>query len=441
MKIKRAIFDHLLAWKNAKNRKPLILQGARQVGKTWILKQFGHAYFDDIAYFNFDERPQLKQFFEKDKDVALILQNLETVHGKAILPEKTLIIFDEIQECSNALNSLKYFCENAPEYTIASAGSLLGVALAHQGVSFPVGKVEFLNIYPLSFSEFLSAANPALHEYLEKFSMQEALPDLFFDQLTNEFKQFLISGGLPEAATTLIETRDLQKVEKVLQAISNAYLLDFSKYAEIKDIPKTGYIWKSIPSQLAKENKKFIYQVVKPGARARDYEDALLWLINAGLVYRVLRNTKPAIPLSAYDDLSAFKLYLLDVGLLRNLANLDPGIFADENSLFSEFKGSLAENFVLQSLINQYENTLRYWSSGNLSEVDFVLQHKNEIIPIEVKSGENVKSKSFMIYQEKFNPKIRIRFSQKNLKQDGNLLNIPLFLADYTQKIISSIEI
>ena len=436
MDIQRTILEDLSKWGKAEKRKPLILQGTRQVGKTWILQQFGQRKFDDVAYFNFDERPQLKQFFETTKDVERILLNLSTVHGKRIEPEKTLIIFDEIQECKEALNALKYFCEKAPQYAVTAAGSLLGVAVKHQGASFPVGKVDFLHLYPLSFSEFLSVADAGMYNYLQTFDFKTAIPDLFFDQLTEKFKLFLISGGMPEAAATLLSTQDLALVGKTLKAVSNAYALDFSKYAEAKDIPKIGLIWHSVPTQLAKENKKFVYQFIKSGARARDYENALLWLANAGLVYRVFKNEKPALPLSAYDDFSAFKLYSLDVGLLRNMANLDPLAVVEGNRLFTEFKGSLAENFILQSLIAQYETIPRYWTSGNMAEIDFIIQHKNEIIPIEVKSGENTKSKSLGVYEEKYHPTLRIRFSQKNLHRAGNLLNIPLFLVDYTKRII-----
>lgn len=439
MKIERQIQQSLIDWKNSSNRKPLILQGARQVGKTWLLKTFGKEEFENLAYFNFDEQPELKQFFSVSKDVSRIIQNLGLVYGKAILPGKTLIIFDEIQECNDALNSLKYFCENAPEYTVVSAGSLLGVTLS-RGASFPVGKVDFLTVYPLSFSEFLLADDPSLASYLNQIDEIVPIPDIFFNRLIEKFKMFFISGGMPEAVVALLEGKDVSLTQQVLSNILNAYTLDFSKHIENRDIPKLGFIWSSIPSQLARENKKFLYQTVKTGARTREYEDSLLWICQAGLVYRVSRNTKPALPLAAYDDLSAFKIYLLDVGLLRRLSLLDPVAIKEGNRLFVEFKGALSENYVLQSLVHQFETPPRYWTSGNKAEIDFLIQYENSIIPIEVKSDNSVKGKSLSLYNKEFQPEIRIRYSLKNLKQDEGLLNIPLFMADYTKKLIDLIH-
>ncbi len=436
MQIKRDIHQKLIKWGNAPGRKPLLLQGARQVGKTWSLKAFGKEEFETVAYFNFDEQPELKQFFSASKDVGRILQNLGLVHGKAILPGKTLIIFDEIQECNDALNSLKYFCENAPEYAVACAGSLLGVTLS-RGASFPVGKVDFLNVYPLSFSEFLSADDPSLSTYLDQIADIAPIPDIFFNRLVEKFKMFFISGGMPEAVVALLDKQDIELTQQVLKNILDAYMLDFSKHIENKDIPKLGFIWSSIPSQLARENKKFLYRTIKTGARAREYEDALLWLSQAGLVYKVFRNTKPSLPLSAYDDLTAFKIYLLDVGLLRRLSLLDPVAVKEGNRLFVEFKGALSENWVLQSLVRQFESPPRYWTSGNKAEIDFLIQHENKIIPIEVKSDSSTTGKSLTLYNKDFQPEIRIRYSLKNLKKDDGLLNIPLFMADYTMKMIS----
>ncbi|MEG1749808.1 MAG: AAA family ATPase [Tannerellaceae bacterium] len=435
MKIQRKAIESLLEWKNRKSRKPLILQGARQVGKTWLLKEFGTSHFKDVAVFNFDENPELKQFFASTKDIKRIIDNLSLVHGKTITTEDTLIIFDEIQECNDALNTLKYFCEDAPEYFIACAGSLLGVAMS-RGASFPVGKVDFLPIYPVSFLEFLEAADVSLYNYLLSIHKIEPIPDLFFNQLLDKFKMYYISGGMPEAVVELIENKDTAHVQRILQNILNAYVLDFSKHAENSDVTKIGYIWQSLPSQLARDNKKFLYQTVKPGARARDYENALQWLVNAGLIYLVNRSTKPELPLSAYDDLSAFKIYSLDVGLLRRLAGLAPSAIAEGNRLLTEFKGALTENYILESLIGQFENAPRYWTSGNRAEVDFILQLDNEIIPIEVKSDENVTGKSLTFYRKEFDPKVSIRYSLKNLKQDDGLINIPLFMADMTDLII-----
>ena len=435
MQIRRTVQKKLSSWRIGTNRKPLVLQGARQVGKTWLLKHFGAAEFDNVAYFNFEEQPDLKQFFEETKDIKRVIQNLSLVVGFAILPQKTLIIFDEIQECNEALNTLKYFYENAPEYAVASAGSLLGVAMS-KGNSFPVGKVDFLQVNPISFSEFLSADDPLLFDYIESIDKPEPIPDIFFNPLVDKLKKFFICGGMPEAVVTLLEQQDIEKTQQVLQNIINAYALDFSKYAETKDVPKINHLWASIPSQLARDNKKFLYQSVRTGARSREYEDALLWLSHAGLVYRIFKITKPGLPVSAYDDLSAFKLYLIDVGLLRRLSLLDPIAVREGNRLFTEFKGALTENYVLQHLIKNFEVQPRYWTSGNQAEVDFIIQVKNEIIPVEVKSDENVRSKSLSVYNGLYEPPVRVRYSLKNLKKDDGLINIPLFLVDYTEKLL-----
>jgi len=439
MKIKRTILRQLTEWKNKPGRKPLILQGVRQVGKTWLLKHFGNQYFESTAYFNFDQQVELKQFFETTKDPKRILENLSLVHGKAILPQSTLVIFDEIQECNEALNTLKYFCEDAPDFAIACAGSLLGVAMS-RGSSFPVGKVEFIQIYPLTFSEFLAEADQSLSNYLENINKIEEIPDIFFNPLTEKLKMYYLSGGMPEAIVALLENRNLQHMQNVLQNILNAYTLDFSKHVENKNIPKIKYIWSSLPSQLARENKKFLYQSIKSGARAREYEDALLWLINAGLANRIYCSIKPAIPLSAYDDLTAFKIYLPDVGLLRRLSQLDTVAIAEGNRLLTEFKGALTENFVLSSLLQQFEGLPRYWKSGNKAEVDFLIQYENKIIPVEVKSDENIRSKSLAFYRKKFNPQLSVRFSLRNLKHEEGLINIPLFMTDYTRNLISLIR-
>ncbi|WP_175632473.1 ATP-binding protein [Pedobacter ghigonis] len=436
MQIKRSLQKKLSSWKTDPNRKPLVLQGTRQVGKTWLLKNFGAAEFENVAYFNFEEQPDLKHFFKNTKDIQRIVQNLSLVHGLPILPQKTLIIFDEIQECNEALNTLKYFYENAPEYVVASAGSLLGVAMS-KGNSFPVGKVDFLQVNPISFSEFLSADDPQLFAYIESIDRLEPIPDIFFNPLVDKLKKFFICGGMPEAVVTLLEQHNVEKTQQVLQNIVNAYALDFLKYAESKDVPKINHLWASIPSQLARDNKKFLYQSVRTGARSREYEDALLWLSHAGLVHRVFKISKPGLPISAYDDLSAFKLYLIDVGLLRRLSLLDPIAVREGNRLFTEFKGALTENYILQHLIKNFEVQPRYWTSGNQAEVDFIIQMKNEIIPVEVKSDENVRSKSLSIYNGLYEPPVRIRYSLKNLKKDDGLVNIPLFLVDYTEKLLT----
>lgn len=435
MEIERTAEQHLVNWKASSRRKPLVIRGARQVGKTWLLQHFGKTHYEQLAYFNFDEQPELRQFFTETKDVRRIIRNLSLVHGREITSQKTLIIFDEIQECKEALASLKYFNENAPEYHVASAGSLLGVAIS-DGQTFPVGKVDFLDLYPLSFLEFLSGANTQILDYLQSIDNFNPIPDIFFSQLLDYYKSYFISGGMPEAVVRLLEEKEVESVQKILQNILNAYALDFSKHIGRPDILKVGYVWDSIPSQLARENKKFLYQAVKKGARAREYENAIEWLSRAGLVYKIHRATAPKLPLSAYQDLSAFKLFMIDVGLLRRFSLLSPSVIAEGNRLFTEFKGALSENFILQSLLSQFEGMPAYWTSGNSAEVDFLVQYENRIIPIEVKSGENVRGRSLTEYQKKYQAPLRIRFSLRNLEYRDGLLNIPMFMADMTRQLI-----
>lgn len=437
--MERLIFDKLIAWKASKYRKPLILKGVRQVGKTWILKEFGTRHYSNIAYFNFDENEEYKQFFETTKDVNRILQNLTMASGQTIKPKDTLIIFDEIQECNKALNTLKYFCENAPEYHVSCAGSLLGIALS-KPASFPVGKVDFLDVMTMTFTEFLMAnGNGNLADYMNTVNSIEPVPEAFFNQLHEKLKMYFVTGGMPESVRSWTEERDIELVQQTLSNILNAYERDFAKHAEKKDFPKLSLIWKSIPSQLARDNKKFIYKAVKEGARAREYEDALQWLCDAGLAYKIYKSAAPGLPISAYDDLSSFKLYLADVGLLRRLALLSPTAFGEGNRLFREFKGALSENYILQALVGQLEALPRYWTTDNPRyEVDYIIQRDNEIIPVEVKSEENIKSTSLKKYKEKYGDKIkiRVRFSMQNLKRDNDLLNIPLFLADHADRLI-----
>ena len=437
--MERFILKQLLSWKNSPYRKPLILKGVRQVGKTWILKEFGKRYYENIAYFNFDENEEYKQFFETTKNVDRILQNLMLASGQAITAEKTFIIFDEIQDCPNVINSMKYFCENAPQYHIACAGSLLGIALAKPS-SFPVGKVDFMQINPMTFSEFLLAnGDENLAEYMENVDTIESIPDAFFNPLYEKLKMYYITGGMPESVLMWTEARDITAMQEVLSNIIDAYERDFAKHPSINEFPKISMIWRSIPSQLARENKKFIYRVVKEGARAREYEDALQWLVDARLVYKIYRSTASSLPISAYDDLSAFKIYLADVGLLRRLAQLAPTAFGESNRLFTEFKGALTENFVLQTLITQFEVTPRYWSQSNPPyEVDFLIQRENDIFPVEVKSEANTSGKSLKKFKELFpdKTKLRVRFSLNNLRLDDDVLNIPLFMADQTDRLI-----
>ena len=435
--MERALQFALQSWQKQPNRLPLIIQGARQVGKTYLMKWFGQTHFQEYAYFNFDERPELKDFFKTNKDVDRIINSLSLISGKTI-NANTLIIFDEIQECAEALNTLKYFAEKKPEIPIVCAGSLLGIVL-NSGISFPVGKVAFITLYPLSFKEVLPYWNDNLARFLNQIKSIEPIPDYFFNDLVDNFKKYLITGGMPAVLNAFKQENSFDACESVLQNLIQSYHGDFAKHPVMSDVAKIGQVFNSLPSQLARENKKFIYQLVRTGARAREYEDAIQWLIRAGLVYQIKLISKPGIPLSAYDDVSAFKLYALDVGLMRKMAKLSPTAYTEGSRLFTEFKGAIIENYILQSLAAQFDDLPRYWTSGNSAEVDFVIQYKNEIIPIEVKSDENIKSRSLQMYHQKYNPKLRIRFSLKNLSYQDGLLNIPHFMSDYTKEIIKFI--
>lgn len=432
--MKRFILNKLIEWKNSKNRKPLIIKGARQVGKTYILKQFGNENYDGVAYFNFDHDEGLYDLFKNTKDPKRILEQLSFIYGKAIIPEKTLIFFDEIQECPNALNSLKYFQEEANEYHIVCAGSLLGIRLSH--TSFPVGKVEFMNMYPMSFSEFLLADNcENLVEYMKSIDKVENIPDIFFNMLEEKLKAYFIIGGMPEAVFSWVNEKDMEKVNKIQDDILKSYENDFSKHVGENEANKISLIWNSIPSQLAKENKKFLYQVVKEGARAREYEGALNWLNDANLIHKVYNVSKTALPLKAYNDLSCFKIYLNDVGLLRKMSNIDSSIIIEKDRLFEEFKGAFTENYVLNILNIKYNDLVNYYTFDR-NEIDFVLQTKNKIIPIEVKSNKLTNNISLTKYNEKFDNDFSIRMSMNNLKKDGKILNIPLFLIEYIDNFI-----
>lgn len=432
--MKRFVLDELQKWKSSKRRKPLIVKGARQVGKTWALQEFGRSFPDGYAYFNFDKDAEYRQFFQSTKDVHRILQNLAMASGQKITTD-TLIIFDEIQACPEALNSLKYFCEDAPEYYVASAGSLLGIKLS-QG--FPVGKVDFLEMGPMTFTEYLLADGAEnLAEYLSGINEIAPIPDAFFNPLIEKLKMYFVVGGMPEPVLVWTEDGDIKEADRVLSNILMSYENDFAKHADPTDVPKIQLIWDSLPSQLARENKKFLYSAVKDGARAREYENALNWLYNADLVRKTFRISKPGLPLSAYDDLTAFKIYMSDVGLLRKHSHLATSTFAEYNRLFTEFKGALTENFVLQSLSRQLETEPRYWADAPY-EVDFVVQLDNDIIPVECKAGTNVKSTSLKKYSKQYTEQtpLMVRFSLMNLSIDGNLLNIPLFLVDRAGEII-----
>ena len=425
----------LIKWKENKGRKPLILRGARQVGKSYILKEFGKENYQNIAYFNFDNDEELKNIFLHTKDPKRIIEQLVLVSEERIEPDKTLIIFDEIQECPNALNSLKYFNEDANEYHIIAAGSLLGIRLSH--TSFPVGKVEFLDMYPMTFTEFLKAdGSENLVQYMESIKGFENILEVFWSRLEEKLKTYFIIGGMPEAVNSWVLKKDITEVNKIQKNILEAYEEDFSKHTTATEANRISIIWNSIPSQLAKNNKKFLYQVAKEGARAREYEGAVNWLNDANLIYKIYNITKPSMPLIAYNDLSSFKIYLNDIGLLKSMTNLSSRVIIEGNRIFEEFKGALTENYVLQMLISSGIIKPNYFIFDNKYEIDYLIQYENEIIPIEVKSSENISSVSFKNYNEKFKPKIRVRFSMKNLQKDDNLINIPLFMVEYLKNFL-----
>ncbi|OSI09451.1 ATP-binding protein [Neisseria zoodegmatis] len=424
--MQRNIIQSLEKWKNQPKRKPLIIQGARQVGKTWVMKHFGEQHFAQVAYINFDNNPRMKTLFAGDYDINRLILGLKIESGVDIQAEDTLLIFDEIQEIPQALSSLKYFYENAPQFYIVAAGSLLGVSLHHQ-VSFPVGKVDFLPIYPMDFQEFLTALGKQdLRQLLETqdWALITAMKTAYIDLL----RQYYFVGGMPEAVQTFIDTQNFDAVRQVQRNLLLAYEQDFSKH--IKDgqtVQKVRSIWSSVPEQLAKENKKFIYSQLQKGARSKDYEIALQWLKDSGLVHCVPRIKKPHLPLSAYQD-NAFKLYGLDVGLLAAQSHLDVSVLLEGSRIFTEFKGALTEQYVLQQLVATQENPVFYWAAERgTAEVDFVLQCGQSVIPIEVKAEENLKAKSLKVYVEQFQPEQAVRFSMADYREQDWLVNVPLY--------------
>ena len=431
--MQRFIMEELIKWKNSKDRKPLILKGARQVGKTYILKDFGSKYYDNVAYFNFDHDDGLASLFLNTKDPKRIIEQLSLVNGRKINPVSTLIIFDEIQECPNALNSLKYFCEEAREYHVVCAGSLLGIRLSK--TSFPVGKVDFLNLYPMTFSEFLIADDSEnLVEVMRKTSEIVNIPKIFEDELIEKLKTYYIVGGMPEVVYSWVNDKDIEKVNKIQHTILSAYENDFSKHTDASEANKISLIWNGIPSQLSRENKKFVYQVVKEGARAREYEGALNWLNDANLITKCYLVNKCAFPLKAYYDLSAYKIYMNDVGLLRRMSNLDSSIILKENKLLEEFKGSFTENYVANVLNYLFDEAPNYYTFDR-NEIDFVIQKNNKIIPIEVKSDKNTNHNSLTKYNTKNDNEISLRFSLNNLSKDGKIINIPLYFIEYINNL------
>lgn len=422
----RIAIEKLYRWKESKYRKPLIIEGARQVGKTWLMKEFGREAYADTVYINFDSNSRMAGLFASDLNTERLIVGIELYAGKKIDPGQTLLIFDEVQEVPRALSSLKYFCENAPQYHIMCAGSLLGIAL-HEGSSFPVGKVDFLSLYPLSFREFLMAtAGERFAELLDRqdYPMITAFKQTYVDAL----RQYYFVGGMPEAVRCFAEDRDFPAVREIQKHILAAYEQDFSKHVPAEIVPKIRMVWNSIPSQLAKENKKFVYGLVREGGRARDYETAIMWLCDCGLVHRVGRVNAAGIPLKAYEDLKAFKLFLVDVGLLGCMTGLHQSILLDGNDLFTEFKGALTEQYVCQQLKTLEGLGVYYYTNDRGScEVDFILDTGGQIVPLEVKAEVNLRAKSLKTYREKFSPDISVRTSMADYKEEDGLVNLPLY--------------
>ncbi len=422
----RIAIEKLYKWKSSAHRKPLIIEGARQVGKTWLMKEFGKKAYEDTVYINFDSNSRMSELFASDLDTDRLIMGLEIYAGRKINPDSTLLIFDEIQEVPRALASLKYYYENAPQYHIICAGSLLGIAL-HEGTSFPVGKVDFLKLYPLSFSEFLMAVGKdSFAELLKKrdYQMITSFKETYIDAL----KHYYFIGGMPEAVQNFAENKDFNEVRAIQKRILAAYEQDFSKHAPNEIVPKIRMLWNSIPSQLAKENKKFIYGLVREGGRAREYETAIMWLCDCGLVYKVNRISNAGIPLKAYEDLKAFKLFAVDVGLLGCMTGLRQRTILNGDDLFVEFKGALTEQYVSQQLKTLEDLGIYYYTNDRgTCEIDFVVETNEKIVPLEVKAETNLKAKSLKIYRERFNPELSVRTSMADYKKENWLLNLPLY--------------
>ena len=441
MKISRNIISQFKQWKESPGRKPILLCGARQIGKTWAMETFGQECFDNCVKFDFDRQPELRSVFQFTKNPVRIVKDLTLYCDSPIIPGKTLIIFDEIQECEEALNCLKYFCEDAPQYHIIAAGSLLGVAVRRRRMTVPVGKVKVMRMYPVTFKEFLQASDPKTFNYIESLERITHLPQIILNKLRSEYRRYMVCGGMPEAVVALLDNKGIGSVDSTLQDILDLYQLDFAKYAEPRDIPRINAIWHSLPAQLSKENRKFIYKVIKTGARSKDYEDALMWLEDAGMIHRVYSISKPGMPLSAYEEADAFKVYASDCGLLRRLANLPAAVVTDPIANYTEFKGALAENAVLQSLIPLMDKKpIGYWTSSGIAEIEFVLQWETDIIPIEVKAEGNINGSSLAQYNKKYSPRQRVRFSMLNLQYNGGLLSSPAPLASWFDRLLDMVH-
>lgn len=434
MKLQRLLLPKLIEWSRKSDRRPLLLQGARQTGKTWLMQELGRQAFQYTAYFDFAQRPELKQIFAATRDPKEIVRSLQLVSDAPIEPGKTLIVFDEIQLCDMAFGSLKYFAQSAPEYAVAACGSLLGVAVRRKNIFVPVGQVEIEHVHPLSFAEYLLNSNPKYYDYLN--GLDRVGPILILEQLEREYRRYLCTGGMPDAVSAFLENQSIKTVDRLLEQILALYKLDFSQYTTAAESVRISEVWNAIPQQLAKENPKFFISRVRKDAKSREFTPALQWLADSGLISQVHRVSSPKLPLSAYQESSAFKLYASDVGLLRVLSSLPAAAVLDPTSTFTEFKGALTENFVAISLQRQLNQAPYYWSSGATAEVDFLIQNSVDIYPIEVKSGTSINGKSLSVYQKKFDAPLAVRLSMRNLMLKEKVLNIPLPLADWTLKLI-----
>ncbi len=425
----RFLMDNLVEWKNKKNRKPLILKGARQVGKTWLMKRFGEEYFQNMVYINFDKDAELQSLFDKDYDMKRILFELSVFSKERIAPQKTLIILDEIQECPRAISAVKYFCEDAGEYAVIAAGSLLGVSM-HSGISFPVGKVNIMQLYPLSFCEFLYATGEKRFADLIRNADFDSM-NTFHDKLIEFLKKYYYIGGMPEVVNEFVESGDVIDVREIQNNIIALYEADFSKHTPVNEVPRIRMVWDSIPLQLAKENKKFFFGQMKKGARAKEFELAIEWLADCGLIYKVNRVSKPFVPLKSYQQLESFKIYSLDIGLLGAMSELDMGSIIDGNRIFTEFKGALTEQYVFQQLMAETDYTPYYYSeTRSEGEIDFLIQKEGIVVPVEVKAEENLRAKSLKVYCQKFSPDYAVRTSMSGFREQEWLTNIPLYAVE-----------
>jgi hypothetical protein len=438
MRIERDIINQFKAWKEAPDRKPILLKGARQIGKTWAMETFGRECFKYCVKFDFDRQPELKSVFQTSKDPRRLVKELTLYCEQPIIAGETLMIFDEIQECEEALNSLKYFRDEAPQYHIIAAGSLLGVAVKRRRMTVPVGKVRIINMFPVTFKEFLRVSDLRTYEYIDSLDGIRHLPEIINNKLRTEYRRYQVCGGMPEAIVALLEDKGIGEVEMALQGILDLYELDFAKYAEPREIPRIHAVWHSLPAQLSKENRKFVWKVIKTGARSKDYEDALMWLEDAGMIHRIFSISKPGMPLSAYEETDAFKVYACDCGLLRRLAHLPATVVTDPIANYTEFKGAMAENAVLQSIMPFLDDQKPYfWTSPGTAEVEFIIQWDDEIIPVEVKAEENISGNSLAVYTKTYAPRYRMRYSMLNLQYNCGLLSSPAPLAGWLDKWMS----